>query len=159
MSLSPFRFPEYRPKCLLGFLRLRPHIPDSVRLILGTHIRFDMHIRSALPLFPQGTTASADFPCIAVAGLSHPHGISRDKPLRFRRLPPRFTLRSYGCLLGFVAFSPLTRSESLDTAFLSVRLRLRYRFFYPPLAGKMGLASRYGVRWQLRPLGNLTPVQ
>ena len=39
--------------------------------------------------------------------------------------------------------------------FLSVRLRFRYPFF-SPTPHDVNLGSRYGVRWQLRPLGTFT---
>ena len=52
----------------------------------------------------------------------------------------------------FAACSQLIRLLRLDIGFLFVGPRFRYGFF-PPVPRGTKLASRYRVRWQLRPLG------
>ena len=61
----------------------------------------------------------------------------------------------YDYLLGFVAFSQLTRHIRLIIRFLFVGLRFRYPFF-PPTPRGVNLGSRYKVRRQLR-LSGLSP--
>ena len=61
----------------------------------------------------------------------------------------------YDCLLDFTAFSQLIRHASLSIRFLFVRLRFRYCFF-SPTSHDVKLASRFGVRRQLRPLWTFT---
>ena len=80
---------------------------------------------------------------------------SRDKSSIFPRLPVWFTHMSYVCLLDFIASSRLIHHMSLGIRFLSVRLRFRYCFF-SPVPHNTNLASRSGVRWQLRPLWTFT---
>jgi len=54
--------------------------------------------------------------------------------------------------LDFTDFSQLIRLLRLDIDFLFVGPQFRYGFFSPAPHGAK-LASRYRVRWQLRPLG------
>jgi len=75
-----------------------------------------------------------------------------DKSRTFPRLPVRFTQQGYGCLLDFTAFCQLIHLLRLAIGFLFVGPRFRYGFFSPALHSAK-LASRYWVRWQLRPLG------
>ena len=58
----------------------------------------------------------------------------------------------YGCLWDFAVLSQLIRLLRLVIGFLFVGPRFRYGFFSPVPHGTK-LASRYRVRWQLRPLG------
>ncbi|MDY3103946.1 MAG: hypothetical protein SOW45_04415, partial [Prevotella sp.] len=51
---------------------------------------------------------------------------------------------------NFTAFGQLVRLLRLCIKFQFVRLRVRYCFFSPK-GRPLKLASRYGVRWQLRP--------
>ena len=54
-----------------------------------------------------------------------------------------------------MTLSPLIRYAGLGIRFLFVRLRFCYCFF-SPTPHDVNLASRYRVRWQLRPLWTLT---
>ena len=64
----------------------------------------------------------------------------------------------YDCLLDFTAFCQLIRHTGLIIRFLCVRLHVRYCFLSPTPRG-VNLASRYGVRRQLRPLWTFTTVR
>ncbi|MDY5192194.1 MAG: hypothetical protein SPH53_06275, partial [Bacteroidaceae bacterium] len=56
---------------------------------------------------------------------------------------------------SFTVFGQLVRLMRLSTMFLFVRPRFRYCFFSPERHHSK-LASRYGVRWQLRPTWTFT---
>ena len=112
---------------------------------------FDVLNRSAL--HPSVTMASADFSQFVVTTANETAcEISRDKSRTFPRLPVRFTQQGYGCLWDFTASCQLIRLLRLNIGFLCVGPRFRYDFF-SPVPHDTKLASRYRVRWQLRPLG------
>ena len=97
--------------------------------------------------------ASADFSQFVVTTANETVcETSRDKSRTFPRLPVRSTQQGYGCLLDFTDFGQLIRLLRLDIDFLFVGPQFRYGFFSPAPHGAK-LASRYRVRWQLRPLG------
>ena len=112
---------------------------------------FDVLNRLALRL--SATMASADFSQFVVTTANETAcETSRDKSRTFPRLPIQFTQQGYGCLWDFAALSQLIRLLRLVIGFLFVGPRFRYGFF-PPVPRGIKLASRYRVRWQLRPLG------
>ena len=131
-----------------------PHVPfgsPAYQTCYGDIHSFDVLDRLALRL--SATMASADFSQFVVTTANETAcETSRDKSRTFPRLPVRFTQQGYGCLLDFAACSQLVRLLRLDIGFLFVGPRFRYGFFSPAPHGAE-LASRYRVRWQLRPLG------
>ena len=78
-----------------------------------------------------------------------PHGIS---PEPFPVYSPDLRIKVTVADLDFDAFCHLIRLIRLTIRFLSVEPRFRYCFF-SPTPRDVNLASRYRVRWQLRPLG------
>ena len=97
--------------------------------------------------------ASADFSQFVIttdrAPPVRPHGIS---PEPFPVYSPDLRIKVTVADLDFDAFCHLIRLIRLTIRFLSVEPRFRYCFF-SPTPRDVNLASRYRVRWQLRPLG------
>jgi len=136
----------------LAPLRLRCLDP---RRVYALTFRGPFDLEPFGPSCLRSTMTSADFSQFAVATVCTACETSRDKPSIFPRLPARSTCMGYGCPLDFTTFSQLIRHTSLGIRFLFVRLRFRYCFFSPTPHG-VKLASRYGVRRQLRPLWTST---
>ena len=85
--------------------------------------------------------------CYYPRGLPRPHGISHTSFIVYlTNLRIKVTI-AFG---NFTAFGRLVRLIRLSIRFLFVRPRVRYCFFSPK-GHPLKLASRYGVRWQLRP--------
>ena len=131
-----------------------PHIrfgSSACRICCWDIHSFDVLNRSALRL--SATMASADFSQFVVTTANETAcETSRDKSRTFPRLPVRFTQQGYGCLWDFTDPCRLIRLLRLVIGFLFVGPRFRYGFF-SPTPHSVKLASRYRVRWQLRPLG------
>ena len=104
----------------------------------------------ALTVTRSATSASADSSTFVVTihgGLPRPRGISHTSFLVYLhglRIKVTVAFRS------FTVFGQLVRLMRLSTMFLFVRPRFRYCFFSPERHHSK-LASRYRVRWQLRP--------
>ena len=117
----------------------------------------DIHLLRTVKLFRPsrflGTMASADFSQFVVttdrAPPVRPHGIS---PEPFPVYSPDLRIKVTVAFWDFDASSHLIRLIRLTIRFLSVEPRFRYCFF-SPTPHDVNLASRYRVRWQLRPLG------
>ncbi|WP_211205464.1 hypothetical protein, partial [Porphyromonas somerae] len=80
-------------------------------------------------------------------GLPRPHGISHTSFIVYL---PNLRIKVTVAFWNFTACSQLVRLIRLSIRFLFVRPRIRYCFFSPK-GHPLKLASRYGVRWQLRP--------
>lgn len=63
---------------------------------------------------------------------------------------PNLRIKVTVAFRNFIAFGQLVRLIRFSIRFLFVRPRVRYCFFSPK-GRPLKLASRYGVRWQLRP--------
>lgn len=93
-----------------------------------------------------------DIRCYYPCGLPRPRGVSHTSFLVYLHgLRNKVTV----AFRSFTVFSQLVRLMRLSTMFLFVRPRFRYCFFSPERHHSK-LASRYGVRWQLRPAWTFT---
>ena len=105
------------------------------------------------PSVSPPTMASADFSQFVVTTANEPparpHGIS---PEPFPVYSPDLRIKVTVAFWDFDASCHLIRLIRLTIRFLSVEPRFRYCFF-SPTPHDVNLASRYRVRWQLRPLG------
>ena len=121
------------------------------------HFRLTLQIIRpfALTVTRSATSASADSSTFIVTvhgGLPRPRGISHTSFLVYLHgLRNKVTV----AFRSFTVFSQLVRLMRLSTMFLFVRPRFRYCFFSPERRHSK-LASRYGVRWQLRPAWTFT---
>ena len=96
------------------------------------------------------TSTSADFLVFVVTillGLPRPHGISHTSFIVYL---PNLRIKVTVAFRNLTVFSQLVRLVRLCIRFLFVRPRVRYCFFSPK-RHRLKLASRYRVRWQLRP--------
>ena len=101
------------------------------------------------------TSTSADSSTFVVTilnGLPRPHGISHTSFIVYL---PNLRIKVTVAFWNFTAFCQLVRLIRLGIRFLFVRPRFRYCFFSPK-GRPLKLASRYGVRWQLRPVWTFT---
>ena len=105
------------------------------------------------PSVSPPTMASADFSQFVVTTTNEPparpHGIS---PEPFPVYSPDLRIKVTVAFWDFDVYSHLIRLIRLTIRFLFVEPRFRYCFF-SPTPHDVNLASRYRVRWQLRPLG------
>ena len=108
-------------------------------------------IRSfALSCTRTATSTSADSSVLVVTilnGLPRPHGISHTSFIVYL---PNLRIKVTVAFWNFTVLGQLVRLIRLSIRFLFVRPRIRYCFFSPK-GHPLKLASRYGVRWQLRP--------
>ena len=93
-----------------------------------------------------------DIRCYYPIGLPRPHGISHTSFIVYL---PNLRIKVTVAFGNFTAFGQLVRLIRLGIRFLFVRPRFRYCFFSPK-GHPLKLASRYGVRWQLRPVWTFT---
>ena len=101
------------------------------------------------------TSTSADSSVFVVTilnGLPRPHGISHTSFIVYL---PNLRIKVTVAFWNFTALGQLVRLIRLSIRFLFVRPRFRYCFFSPK-GHPLKLASRYGVRWQLRPAWTFT---
>ena len=121
------------------------------------HFRLTLQIIRpfALTVTRSATSASADSSTFIVTvhgGLPRPRGISHTSFLVYLHgLRNKVTV----AFRSFTVFGQLVRLMRLGTMFLFVRPRFRYCFFSPERHHSK-LASRYRVRWQLRPTWTFT---
>ena len=87
-----------------------------------------------------------DIRCYYPLGLPRPHGISHTSFIVYL---PNLRVKVTVAFWIFAAACQLVRLIRLGIRFLFVRPRIRYCFFSPK-GHPLKLASRYGVRWQLR---------
>jgi len=80
---------------------------------------------------------------------------SRDKPASLSSSTCLIYAHGLRLPLGLRCILPAYPPCTPSIRFLSVRLRFRYPFF-SPVPHDTNLGSRYGVRWQLRPLWTFT---
>ena len=109
----------------------------------------------ALTVTRSATSASADSSTFVVTilnGLPRPRGISHTSFIVYL---PNLRIKVTVAFWNFTAFCQLVRLIRLGIRFLFVRPRFRYCFFSPK-GRPLKLASRYGVRWQLRPVWTFT---
>ncbi len=135
-------------------LGLRPRYFDSRQAYTLTSLSpFDLNC-STLPDFSVlwSLLTSHSSLLLQIPLPVRPHGISRQSFLVYL---PNLPNIGYGCLLDFTTFCQLIRYVGLTIRFLFVRLRFRYCFF-SPTPHDVKLASRSGVRRQLRPLWTFT---
>ena len=90
--------------------------------------------------------------CYYPKGLPRPHGISHTSFIVYL---PNLRIKVTVAFGSFAVCSQLVRLICLCIRFLFVRPRVRYCFFSPE-RHRSKLASRYGVRRQLRPLWTFT---
>ena len=123
-------------------------------LPLGTYICFALLVCSALPivmvLWLLLTSCSSLL--LRLLSSARPRGISRQSFLVY---PLDLHTRVTVAFWVFDICGHLARRVCLHIQFLSVGPRFRYCFFSPAPHGT-NLASRYGVRRQLRPLWTFT---
>ena len=113
-------------------------------------------IRSfALSYARTATSTFADSSVFVVTilnGLPRPHGISHTSFIVYL---PNLRIKVTVAFWNFTVLGQLVRLIRLSIRFLFVRPRIRYCFFSPK-GRPLKLASRYGVRWQLRPAWTFT---
>ena len=140
--------------CLSFTFQTLPLVSDSHRDI---HSRLTLQIIRpfALSCARTATSTSADSSAFVVTippGLPRPHGISHTSFLIYL---PYLRIKVTVAFGNFAASGQLVRLIRLGIRFLSVRPRVRYCFFSPERHHSK-LASRYGVRRQLRPAWTFT---
>lgn len=140
--------------CLSFTFQTLPLVSDSHRDI---HSRLTLQIIRpfALSCTRTATTTSADSSAFVVtipSGLPRPHGISHTSFIVYL---PDLRIKVTVAFRNFAVFCQLVRLIRLGIRFLSVRSRVRYCFFSPERHHSK-LASRYGVRRQLRPAWTFT---
>ena len=140
--------------CLSFTFQTLPLVSDSHRDI---HSRLTLQIIRpfALSCARTATSTSADSSAFVVtipSGLPRPHGISHTSFIVYL---PDLRIKVTVAFGNFAVYSQLVRLIRLHIRFLSVRPRFRYCFFSPE-RHRSKLASRYGVRRQLRPLWTFT---
>ena len=119
----------------------------SCKTMHDSALRLDRH---AVGYF--GLCWLLDIRCYYPCGLPRPRGISHTSFLVYLHgLRNKVTV----AFRSFTVFGQLVRLMRLSTMFLFVRPRIRYCFFSPERHHSK-LASRYGVRWQLRPAWTFT---
>ena len=153
MRSSPFRSLHLYPMFMRTLLCYASPV-SVVGFVLGTYICFALLVCSALPivmvLWLLLTSCSSLL--LRLLPSARPHGISRQSflvyPLDLRtRVTVAFRVFDVACHLA--------RRVRLHIQFLSVGPRFRYCFL-SPAPHDANLASRYGVRRQLRPLWTFT---
>ena len=102
------------------------------------------------------TTASADFSQFVVTTANDTAcETSRDKPANLSSSTCLIYAHGLRLPFGLHCLGPVYPPCTPCIRFLFVRLRFRYPFF-SPTPRDVNLGSRYGVRWQLRPLWTFT---
>ena len=153
MRSSPFRSLRLYPMFMRALLCYASPV-SAVGFALGTYICFALLVCSALPivmvLWLLLTSCSSLL--LRLLPSARPHGISRQSFLVY---PLDLRTRVTVAFRVFDVCSHLARRVRLHIQFLSVGPRFRYCFF-SPAPHDANLASRYGVRRQLRPLWTFT---
>ena len=141
--------------CVLQWVSVLYRLIFAIELSVGTDIghTFVSHDLLFSPSVSPPTMASADFSQFVVTTANEPparpHGIS---PEPFPVYSPDLRIKVTVAFWDFDVFGHLIRLIRLTIRFLSVEPRFRY-YFFSPTPHDVNLASRYRVRWQLRPLG------
>ena len=153
MRSSPFRSLRQYPMFVRALFCYASPV-SAVGFTLGTYIRFALLVCSALPivmvLWLLLTSCSSLL--LRLLPSARPRGISHQSFLVY---PLDLRTRVTVAFRVFDVCSHLARRVRLHIQFLSVGPRFRYCFF-SPAPHDANLASRYGVRRQLRPLWTFT---